>query len=167
MQLKSLEDSLIHELNKTYNAEIRFLEAQQHMVRQIRNEPLIRMLVQHIDQTQQQIKNLRLVFRLIDREPISIASEMVTGLIAEAQTLMQQTAIHPEILQMVIVEALIGIENFEIICYRDLIKRIEQLGQTASLLLITENLQQKEQALNQFEQYFYTMPKSGTRTHPV
>lgn len=154
MQIDSLEEKLIYELNVIYDAEKHFLEAQQHRVRQTRIEPLIRMLVQHINETRQQIENLRLVFKLIDYEPKPIMFEVVTGLIAEAQTRIQQTAIDPEILEAVIVEAQIKMKDFEITCYYNLIKGIEQLGQTVIFYLIIENLRQEEQTLEQLKQYF-------------
>jgi ferritin-like metal-binding protein YciE len=158
MQVNSSEERLIDGLNVIYDAETRFLEAQEHAVRQVRSGSLMSMLVQHINKTQQQLKNLKLVFRLIDRKPKSIASEAVTALIAEAQNLMQQTAIQPEILQAVMIEAHIKMKAFEIYCYRNLIAEIEQIGQTVILCLIIKNLQQEEQILERAEQYFHALP---------
>lgn len=167
MPMNSAEEEFIYELDMIYDAENRFLEAQQHMVRQTRNEPLMLILVQHIDETQQQLKNLKLVFNLIDHSPQPNPSEVVTGLIGDAQRLMQQTAINPENLDVVLVDAQMKMKNFEIVCYRNLIKAIKQIGQSVILYLIGENLQQEERILQWFEQYFYTMPKSGTRIRPL
>lgn len=167
MQIRSTEEKFLYELAAIYNAETRFLEAQQHMIRQTHNERLSPMLLHHIDETQQQIKNLQLVFSLIDRPPQSIDCEAATGLIHDAQALMQQTAIHPDLLDTVIVETQIKMKHFAIVGYRGLMKGIEQLGQTIAASLLGENLRQEEQTLQVFEDYFYAMPNSGTRMRPL
>lgn len=171
MQINSVEDKLFYNLLVIYDAEIRFLESQQHMIRQTRNEPLIVMLLRPIEESQQQIKNLRLVLGLIDRHPSAICSEAVTGLIKDTQVSMQKSAINPDILDGVLVEAQMKMKGFEIACYCALVRSIKQIGQTAMLSLIGENLQQERETLQLFEQLFeecsYTMPKSGTRIRPL
>lgn len=167
MQIRSTEEKFLYELAAIYDAETRFLEAQQHMIRQTHNEPLRNLLLNHINETQQQIKDLKLIFNLIDRPPQSIDCEAAAGLINDAQTLMQQTAINPDLLDAVIVEAHIKMKVFEIAGYRGLMKGIEQIGQTIAASLLGENLRQEEQTLRVFEDYFYAIPNSGTRMRPL
>jgi ferritin-like metal-binding protein YciE len=155
MQINTLQEELIDKLNIIYDIETHFLEAQQHMARQFYIGPLRCLLVQHIKVTQQQIRNLMLIFKLIDREPKPIALEAITTLIVEAQTLMQQSAMHPKILAAVIVEAQIKAKDCEIAQYRSVLQSIERLGQTVILSLIAENLQQEEQILAELKQYSY------------
>jgi ferritin-like metal-binding protein YciE len=149
----SFDEKLIYELNVIYDAEIRFLEAQQHMVRQTRSESLIQLLVQNINEARQQIRNLQLAFKLIDREPTAIVSEIMVCLIADAQLLMQQNAINPEALKRVIVQEQMRIKDFEIVCYRYLMQRSKQLEVKVISCLIAENLQQEKQAVERLRQY--------------
>lgn len=167
MQIDSVEENLIDKLNVMYGVEICFLEAQQHMVRQIRNTPLRRLLVLHISETHRQIKNLKLIFRLMNCQPKAIVPEGVITLIRESQRQMQQVAINPTELEAVIVVAHLKMKDFEILGYLDLAKEIKQIGQIPASYLIAENLQQEEYTLKQLEGYFYAMPRSGTRMRPV
>lgn len=142
--ISTLQDKFIFEIGGIYDAEYRFLEAQQMMVRHARNGQLKAMLEMHIDQTEQQIKNLKQVFRLLNLAPIRITCETAAGLARDGQKLIEQTATNPSILNLGLAGIQSKVEHFEIACYRGLVAVAQQLGENEIVNLLTENLQQEE-----------------------
>jgi ferritin-like metal-binding protein YciE len=57
LPISTPQEKFVHELCLVYDAEHRFLEAQQEMIQQASDEELQGMIQQHIDQTQQHIQN--------------------------------------------------------------------------------------------------------------
>ncbi len=64
MKLDNLQDKFIFNLGNIYDAEQRFLEAQQAQLQQADTPQLQTALQHHIEETQQQIRNLEQVFSL-------------------------------------------------------------------------------------------------------
>jgi ferritin-like metal-binding protein YciE len=156
MTISNLQEKFIFELGAIYDAEFRFLEAQQQMLPKASNSQLKSMLETHIQQTQQQIQNLEQVFNSLKHKPQRHNSEGAMGLVTDAQTLLKQTTNNPNLSDLVIAGAQAKVEAFEISCYRGLVAGAEQMGsQNGSsniVQLLRHNLQQEEQTAQKVEQ---------------
>src|ERR687885_328393 len=97
MALTTLDQMFVHELSDIYDAEHRFLDAQQKMMQQADDSNLKQMLNDHIDQTRQQIANLELVFKLLNEKARREKCDSATGLVSEGEKGMKEAADAPAI----------------------------------------------------------------------
>jgi len=147
-----MEEKFIHEIGDIYDAEHRFLEAQQQMLQQASDSKLKTMIQEHIGQTEQQIQNLEQVYQALGQQPKRIKCDAATGLVTEGQKTMKEAAGNPALLDCVIAGAASKVEHYEIASYRGLIAGAEQMGQAEVLKLLRANLQQEEQTAQRIEQ---------------
>ena len=82
MPITNLQEKFLYELADIYDAEHRFLEAQQQMLEEASSQELQGMIQTHIDQTQQQIQNLEQVYEQIGQQPERVTCEVAQGLVA-------------------------------------------------------------------------------------
>lgn len=150
-RINTLEEKFIYEIGTIYDAEHRFLGAQQQMVQQATNDQLKSMLQTHIGQTEEQIRNLEQVFTAMAQAPKRINCEAAAGMVSDAQNLMKAID-QPEILDTAMAGAQAKVEHFEITCYRSLILGAEQMGNNPVMELLRQNLQQEEQTAQTVEQ---------------
>ena len=152
MTIKSLDGKFTYELSLLYDAEHQFLEAQRIMVEQATDHKLKSMIELHIEQSEEQVRNLEAVFSALAQEPDRIKSGAASGLVADAQKLMKEVANNPQLLNPVIGGAQAKVEHFEIACYRGLIAGAQQMVNRQVVQLLEQNLQQEEQTAQNIEQ---------------
>lgn len=152
MAIKNLNEKFIHELGDIYDAEHRFLEAQQEMLSQANNSTVKTMLQEHIEQTEQQIKNLEQAYSVLGEKPKRVKCDAAAGLVSEGQKTMKEAAGNPAILDCVIAGAAAKVEHYEVASYRGLIEGARIMGQDQVLQLLQKNLQQEEQTAKRVEQ---------------
>jgi len=152
MAIKTLEEKFIHELGDIYDAEHRFLEAQQEMHKHAKDSKLQMMIQEHIAQTEHQIQNLEQVYKLLNHSPKRVKCDAAVGLVTEGQKGMQEAAGNPAICDCLIAGAAGKVEHYEIASYRGLIAGAEQMGQSEAARLFRQNLQQEEQTAQKIEQ---------------
>jgi ferritin-like metal-binding protein YciE len=141
----------VQDLMIIYDAEHRFLEAQQKMLNKATNAQVRLALTEHIGQTREQIANLGQVFALLGTTPASEPSDAATGLVMQGETAMEAAQDNAMLLDCAIVEAATAVEHYEIAAYRGLIAMAEQFGQPGLLQLLRENLQQEERTAEKVE----------------
>ena len=152
MAINNLNEKFIHDLGDIYDAEHRFLEAQQQMVQQAKNPTVKTLLQEHITQTEQQIQNLEQVYSTLGEKPKRIKCDAATGLVSEGQKLMKETSGNPALLDVAMTGAQAKVEHYEVACYRGLIEGARIMGQDQVLQLLQQNLQQEEQTAKRVEQ---------------
>ena len=145
MALTTLDQMFVHELGDIYDAEHRFLDAQQKMMQQADDSALKRMINEHIGQTRLQITNLEQIFRLLNENARRETCDSATGLVSEAEKGMKEAADAPPIRDCLIASALSKVEHYEIASYRGLIQGAEQMQRKEIVDLLKENLKQEEQ----------------------
>jgi ferritin-like metal-binding protein YciE len=116
------------------------------------NDQLKSLLQTHIQETQQQVKNLEQIFSTMGQQPQRINCDAAAGLIGDALKLILLSAENPAIINLDIAAAQAKVESFEINCYRALIKGAEQMGNKQVMQLLQKNLQQEEQTAQKVEQ---------------
>jgi ferritin-like metal-binding protein YciE len=149
-KITSLQQKFIYEINTMYDAENRFLEAQQMMWQCCQNSKLKAVIEPHIPETEQHIENLK--------QPQRITCDIAAGLISECQKFTLLSADNSKIVDLGLAEWHCKIEQLEITCYRTLIKVAESLrgevmlGQNQVVQLLEQNLHQEEQTAQKLEQ---------------
>jgi ferritin-like metal-binding protein YciE len=151
-KISNLQDKFIYEVGAIYDAEHRFLEAQQMMYQCCQNNQLKSLLETHIRETEQQIQNLEQVFNTLGQQPQRVTCDGAAGLVSDAQKLMLLAADNPQVMELGLAGAQSKVENVEIACYRGLIKVAEQMGQNQVKQLLEQNLQQEEQTAQKIDQ---------------
>lgn len=151
-KITSLQQQFIYEMNIMYDAENRFLEAQQMMWQCCQNSKLKAVIEPHIPETEQHIENLKQVLSILGEQPQRITCDLAVGLISEGQKFALLAADNPKIIDLGLAEWHSKIEQLEIACYRGLIKVAEQMGQNQVVQLLEQNLHQEEQTAQKLEQ---------------
>ncbi|MBK1988753.1 ferritin-like domain-containing protein [Sphaerospermopsis aphanizomenoides BCCUSP55] len=152
-KISSLQDKFIYEVGTMYDAENRFLEAQQMMLQCCQNSQLKSLIETHIRETQQQIGNLEEVFKALGQPPQRVTCDAAAGVISDGQKFMLLAADSQKILEQGIAGGQLVVEHLEIACYRCLIKTAEQMGQSQVVQWLQQNLQQEEQTAQKLEQF--------------
>lgn len=152
MAIRTLEEKFVHDLADIYDAEHRFLEAQQEMMKNASAPQLKAMIQDHIAQTRQQIGNLETIYSQLGSNPQRVKCDAATGLVIEGQKGMQEAKGHPAVCDTMIAGSAAKVEHYEIAAYRGLISAAEGMGQAQIAQLLRQNLQQEEQTAQMVEQ---------------
>ena len=152
MAMTTLQEKFAHDLGDIYDAEHRFLEAQQDMLEHAKAAELKTMIREHIIQTEEQIRNLEEVYEMIGSKAKRVKCDAATGLVIEGQKGMKEAADHSAILDCVIAGSAEKVEHYEIVSYRGLITLCKEMGQSTVISLLEHNLHQEEQAAKLVEQ---------------
>ncbi|HEU4329247.1 MAG TPA: DUF892 family protein [Roseiflexaceae bacterium] len=152
MAINDLNQKFAHELGDIYDAEHRFLDAQKEMLNLASAPQLKSMIQQHIQQTEQQIRNLDEIHNHLGKKPQRVKCDAAAGLVSEGQKTTKEAAGNPSVLDCVIAGSLAKVEHYEVASYRGLVTGAQMMGQQDILQLLQQNLQQEEQTANLIEQ---------------
>lgn len=152
MAIKNLEEKMLHEVCDIYDAEHQFLEAQQQMIQKANDGQVKSMLQEHIQQTEQQIRNLEQVFQSLGQQPKREKCAAAAGLVSEGQKLLKEVEGNRQLIDLAIAGSQSKVEHYEIASYRGLITGAQQMGQQEIVTLLQQNLQQEEQTAQKVEQ---------------
>jgi ferritin-like metal-binding protein YciE len=151
-KITNMQEKFVYDICSMYDAEYHFLEAQQMMSQCVANQELKSLLQKHIQETEQQIRNLEQVFSNMGQQPKRMHCEVAAGLVSDGQRLILLTSDHPRMLDLAVAETQAKVENFEVICYRCLIAGAEGMKQNEVVKLLQQNLQQEQQTVEKIEQ---------------
>jgi ferritin-like metal-binding protein YciE len=98
----------------------------------------------HIDQTEQQIRNLEQVYGQLGQEPQRLTSEGAQGLVSEAQQSIRE-ARGEATRDCAINAAIVRVEHFEMGTYRGMVTGAQQMGRDEVVDLLQQNLNQEEE----------------------
>jgi len=152
MAITSVQQKFTHELGDIYDAEHRFLEAQQQMLPKARSNTVKQLLQQHIQETEQQIRNLDQAFQVLGEQPKRVTCEGAAGIVAEGQKTLREAQGNASLTDCVIAGAASKVEHYEIASYRGLLMGAQLMGQPQLTQLLQQNLQQEEQTAQMVEQ---------------
>lgn len=151
MAIKTLEEKFIHSLGDIYDAEHRFLEAQQTLLQSANSDTVQQLLETHIQETEQQIANLEQVYEILGLTAKRVSCDGAKGIVTEGNKLVKETEEVPALADLAIAGGCSKVEHYEIASYRGLILGAEQMGQTEVVRLLTENLEQEENTAQKIE----------------
>jgi ferritin-like metal-binding protein YciE len=131
------------ELGNLLYAEKVFLHGIKAMSKETTNPRIRDRIVQHAEETQEQIANLELAFESIGYKPRAQKSAAALGIEAERTAFRFDRNPSPEILQAFNLGAALRVEHFEIAAYRSAIALARQTGHSECTRLLQGNLDQE------------------------
>jgi ferritin-like metal-binding protein YciE len=143
MPAKDLKALFLHQLQDTYYAENAILKALPKMAEAAQAEELRGAFGVHLKETEQQVKRLEQLFKLMGEKPQGVECEAIKGLIAEGEEVMTEFA-GGEASDAGLIAAAQAIEHYEIARYGTLLAWAKQLGIDEAETLITETLVEEE-----------------------
>lgn len=164
MAITTLEEKFVHGLGDIYDAEHRFLEAQEKMLPNATSPTVQAMLEKHIAETEQQIVNLTQVFELLGLTAQRVSCDGAAGIVSEGDKLLKETKDVPALADLAIAGGCSKVEHYEIASYRGLIAGAEQMGQSEVVRLLGENLQQEENTAQALESSMPTLLQKAVQT---
>ena len=142
MQMNSLRELYVEELKDLYSAENQILKALPRMIRAASNKDLQRAFSQHERQTQQHVKRLDRIFRMLDESPRGKKCKGMEGLLEEGQELIKERP-EPEVLNAGLIAAAQRVEHYEIAGYGTVRTYARQLGEEEQATLLQETLNEE------------------------
>jgi ferritin-like metal-binding protein YciE len=164
MAIKTLEEKFIHGLGDIYDAEHRFLEAQQTMLPNANSADVQALLETHIAETEQQIVNLTKVYEFLGLKAERVSCDGAAGIVSEGNKLLKETRDVPALADLAINGGCSKVEHYEIAAYRGLIAGAQAMGQTEIVRLLRENLQQEEKTAQTLEASMPTLLEKALQT---
>ncbi len=150
MPISTPQEKFVHELADMYDAEHQFLEAMGKMREMATDEKLQAMLEEHMQQTEEQIRNLEQVFSEAGRRPERQECMGAKGLVEEASKMMEESGSN-EIRDAVIAGGAAKAEHYEMVSYADLIDGAEMLKLRKAVKLLTDNREQEVSTARKLE----------------
>ena len=150
MPISTPQEKFVHELADMYDAEHQFLEAMGKMREMATDEKLQAMLEEHMQQTEEQIRNLEQVFSEAGRQPERQECMGAKGLVEEASKMMEESGSN-EIRDAVIAGGAAKAEHYEMVGYADLIDGAEMLKLRKAVKLLTDNREQEVSTARKLE----------------
>jgi ferritin-like metal-binding protein YciE len=142
-KLASLDDLLVHELQDIYHAEGQILSALPKMVNAATHPDLKDAFVDHLRQTEGQVRRLEQAFKLLGVPAKGKKCEGMAGLLEEGRKVMAADA-EPSVLDAALIAAAQKVEHYEIASYGCVCTYAELLGYDQVHELLGQNLDEEE-----------------------
>jgi ferritin-like metal-binding protein YciE len=143
MAEKDLRALFVHQLKDTYFAEQAILKALPQMAEAAQSEELRGAFEVHLKETEEQVRRLERVFKLLGEQPQGITCKAIQGIIEEGQEVQKEFA-GGEALDAGLIAAAQAVEHYEITRYGTLLSWAKQLGLSEAEELIQETLVEEE-----------------------
>jgi ferritin-like metal-binding protein YciE len=148
--LDTEQDLFEHELRDVYDAEKKLVRALDSMSKKVTDETLSSSISEHRTTTQQQVKRVEQVFKLLDKKPRHEPCRGINGLLNEFTKFVKEEP-SDQILNLFAVGAGLKIEQYEIVAYQSLLRLAQQLRMPDARDLLTQNLMEEEATAVQLE----------------
>jgi ferritin-like metal-binding protein YciE len=145
MQTSQLMKLFEDELKDIYWAEIALTKAIPKMIEKATSEELITALTRHLAETVQQVTRAEEVFACIGKKPEAVKCEAMTGLIKEAEQIMEECE-EGAMRDAGIISAGQKVEHYEIATYGTLRQFAETLGLKDVVGLLQQTLDEEKAA---------------------
>ncbi len=150
MTMKTPIDLFLYELSEIHSAEQILAQVLEQAPGMVQNPQLQQGLLQHAQETRQQIGNLEQIFQQMGAQPLPTTSHAAQGLQQSLQEVIQADP-SPDVLEGAVVAAQAKAEHLEIACYTGLIAKAQAMGQTEVAQLLGQNLQQEQAQAQRIE----------------
>lgn len=127
MKLNNLQDLLIHELKDIYSAEHQITKALPKMIKACSSERLRAAFEEHLQVTEQQIKRLDNVFKMMGEKASSEHCKAMEGIIKECEAMMSERA-DKSVMDAALIACAQRVEHYEIAAYGTVCTYAKQLG---------------------------------------
>ena len=139
--MKLFED----ELKDIYWAEKALTKAIPKLIKNATSEELVEALENHLEETEEQVKRVEEIFKLIGKKPAAKKCEAMEGLIKESESIMEECEEGP-MCDAGIISAAQKVEHYEIASYGTLRAFAEIMGHDDVVKLLEETLNEEKSA---------------------
>ena len=143
MTMKTAQDLLKHDLGDLLYAEKHILKALKPMIRQTTDAEMKDRLVQHRQETEQQIGNLEQAFQAMGLKPKAQKCPGILGILEEKKEFERDEEPTPAVLESFNLGAGLRVENYEIAAYRSALALAKSLAHREVADLLKANLDQE------------------------
>ncbi|WP_347158757.1 ferritin-like domain-containing protein [Pontibacter chitinilyticus] len=144
MKLNNLKDLLIHELKDIYSAEHQITKALPKMMEATSSDKLRGAFKDHLEMTEQQIKRLDKVFKVLGEKAEAEHCKAMEGIIKEAESMMSEKA-DASVMDAALIGCAQRVEHYEIAAYGTVCTYAKQLNMNDALDLLLTTLDEEKQ----------------------
>lgn len=141
----SLESVLVDELKDLYNAENQLVKALPKMAKGASSPELKELFTEHLEETKGQVERLKQIFEMLGQKPTGKVCKAMQGLVEEGKEQLDNDE-EGATKDVCIAGAALRVEHYEIAGYTAAIAIAEALGHDEIVELLTENLNEEEEA---------------------
>ena len=143
MELATLRDLLIEQLQDLYDAEHRITKALPKMARAAKSPELKDAFEKHLAETRGQIERLTQVFELLGKKARKKACKAMQGLIEEGEETIKEQA-DPEVKDAALIAAAQRVEHYEMAAYGTVRAYARLLKETAVVKLLEQTYKEEK-----------------------
>jgi ferritin-like metal-binding protein YciE len=143
--IRSMDDLFLHLLRDIYYAEQQILKSLPKMIDKASAPELKQGLADHLDETQDHVRRLEEVFRMIGEDAKAIDCPAMDGILKEANEVAGDVA-DKSVLDAAIIASAQAVEHYEITRYGTLIAWARELGRDDVIAGLSETLEEEKAA---------------------
>ncbi len=143
MELKTLNDLFIHQLQDLYGAEQQLLKVMPKMLEKTTSKELKEAFTKHKAETENQVTRLESVFQSLGMEAKAVKCKAMEGLLKEAEEFMGEDA-DKFVMDAGLIASAQRVEHYEIAGYGTACTYAKYLGHTDALNLLQETLSEEK-----------------------
>lgn len=151
MPLTTPEELFLHELKDMYYAEKTLVNVLPTLADEATDPDLVEAFTHHREETREQVAKLERVFARIGAMAAGERCAGIEGIKEEHDVFMREQQPSDELRDLFLTGAGARAEHYEIAAYTGLIAQAKALGETESVGLLEENLEQEKAALETVE----------------
>ncbi len=142
MDINSLQDLYLAELQDLYDAENRIIKALPKMAEAASSPDLRRAFQEHLEQTRRQSDRLERIFSMLNESPKGKKCKGMDGILDEGKEMMDLDA-PPAVCDAALISAAQRVEHYEIAAYGTVRTFARRLGYEDQAQLLQETLQEE------------------------
>ena len=159
--IQSPQQLFLLQLAEMYDIEQRLTQVLPELAQEVQNPEVKEAFSQHLQETQQHVRNLEQCFQILGQQPVAMPNHTVVGLKQDHDSFMQQFQPSDSILTMFDLNAGCQSEHLEIANYNSLIDAANNLGFQQCVPLFQQNLQQEEAAAQRLSTIAHQLGQQG------
>jgi len=156
-------DLFLHELGDVLYAERTLVKTLPTLQEEASDEELALGFEEHLDETQQHVKNVELAFEKLGEKPTAEKCPGIEGIKREHDDFVSKESPSQDVLDSFLTGAGARTEHYEIAAYEGLVTMAEAMGETEVVQLLTQNLEQEKAALEKLQTIGKRLAKEGAR----
>jgi ferritin-like metal-binding protein YciE len=145
MQLNSLHDLFVEQLQDLYSAETQLVQALPKLAGASSHEELRDAFEKHLAETREHVSRLEQILSQLGATPGGTECKAMKGLIAEGDEVLQMQG-DPTVIDAALIAAAQRVEHYEIAAYGTARTLAQQLGHTDAAKLLNETLDEESAA---------------------
>jgi ferritin-like metal-binding protein YciE len=143
MELATLQDLFVHELQDLYSAENQITKALPKMAKAASSQELRMSFETHLKETEKQIERLEQIMKDLGEKPGGTVCKGMKGLIEEGDELMKERGADPDVIDAGLISAAQRVEHYEMAGYGTARTYANQLGNKKAAELLQQTLDEE------------------------